>query len=46
VTIPFKDVRWIGLNLVTNTNTMLNGQAVWCSLKDVPYPSVGYPPPE
>src|SRR5262249_41559216 len=46
VTIPFKDVRWIGLNLVTNTGTMLNGQAVWCSLKDVPYPAVDYPPPE
>jgi Flp pilus assembly protein TadG len=46
VSIPFSDVRWIALYVVTNANTRLSGQSVWCSLKDIPYPEVGYPPPE
>ena len=45
-TLPLEDVRWIALYLVTDTNTQLTGQAVWCSLKDIPYPAVSYPPPE
>jgi Flp pilus assembly protein TadG len=46
VAVPFSDVRWIALNVVTNASTQMNGEATWCSLKDIPYPSVSYPPPE
>jgi Flp pilus assembly protein TadG len=46
VTIPFSDVRWIALNLVTNAGTQMTGVATWCSIKDLPYPSVSYPPIE
>ena len=46
VSIPSGDVRWIALYLVTGPNTVLNGQAVWCSTKDIAYPSVAYPPEE
>jgi Flp pilus assembly protein TadG len=46
VTIPFSDVRWIALNLVTTASTQMTGQAVWSCLKDTPYPTVSYPPPE
>jgi Flp pilus assembly protein TadG len=43
VTIPFSDVRWIALNLVTNSGTQMTGRAVWSSIKDIPFPSVDYP---
>jgi Flp pilus assembly protein TadG len=46
VTIPFGDVRWIALNLVTNSGTQMTGRAVWCSIRDLAYPSVDYPPIE
>lgn len=46
ITMPFNDVRWTTLSLVTNASTQLNATAIWSSLKDVPYPSVSYPPPE
>jgi Flp pilus assembly protein TadG len=38
VTIPFSDVRWIALNLVSSSSSTLSGTAVWYSLKDNPYP--------
>jgi Flp pilus assembly protein TadG len=43
VRIPFSDVQWIALNMVTNSSTQLTGRAVWCSIRDVPFPSVDYP---
>ncbi len=46
VTMPFNDVRWTTLSLVTNSGTQLNAVAIWSSLKDIPYPTVSYPPPE
>jgi Flp pilus assembly protein TadG len=39
VSIPFSDVRWVALNLITNTNTRLNGEADWVGLMDQAYPS-------
>lgn len=46
VAMPFNDVRWTTLSLVTNSSTQLNATAIWSSLKDIPYPTVSYPPPE
>lgn len=46
ITLPFNDVRWIALNVVTDPSTQLNANAVWSSLKDIPFPTVNYPPPE
>ncbi len=46
VTIPFSDVRWIALNLVTNPSTQMTGRATWCSIRDIAFPSVDYPPIE
>jgi Flp pilus assembly protein TadG len=45
VTIPFANVRWINLPLVTTSTTVLSGQAVWVSLKDLAYPSSTPQPP-
>jgi hypothetical protein len=39
VSIPFSDVRWVALNLITNTNTHLNAEADWVGLMDEAYPS-------
>jgi hypothetical protein len=45
VTIPFKDVRWSTLTLVTTTSSTLMGQATWFSVKDQTFPtSVSAPP--
>lgn len=46
ISMPFNDVRWTTLSLVTNSGTQLNATAIWSSLKDIPYPAVSYPPPE
>jgi Flp pilus assembly protein TadG len=43
-TIPFKDVRWINLPLVSNTTTQLGASTTWSSMKDRAYP-VPVPPP-
>jgi len=45
VTIPFKDVRWITLNLVTNPSSTLNAEANWRSDADAVYPDVVSSPP-
>jgi len=37
VTIPFKDVRWINLTLVTSDTSLVWTQVVWCSMKDLAY---------
>jgi Flp pilus assembly protein TadG len=46
VTIPFSDVRWTTLSLVTGTSTTLTSQVVWSSMKDrayaIPTPPAGY----
>jgi Flp pilus assembly protein TadG len=44
VTIPFRDVRWLKLPLVTSDATILTGQATWNSMKDRAYPSTITPP--
>jgi Flp pilus assembly protein TadG len=40
VSIPFKDVRWIALYLVTNNNTKITGQADWYSTRNKDFPAV------
>jgi Flp pilus assembly protein TadG len=45
VTIPFNDVRWIALNLITSSTTQLTGSAIWSSLKDRTYPNSVTSPP-
>jgi Flp pilus assembly protein TadG len=39
VTMPFNDVRWIVLSLISSPSTTLTASATWTSLKDLPYPS-------
>jgi Flp pilus assembly protein TadG len=46
VTIPFRDVRLVSLNLVLSPSSILSGRAVWLSLKDVDYPSSTPQPPQ
>jgi Flp pilus assembly protein TadG len=46
ISIPFSDVRWVPLYLVTNASSTLNAQAYWYSLKDKDYPTVVDPPIE
>jgi Flp pilus assembly protein TadG len=45
VSIPFKDVRWINLPLVTSDATMLSTAVTWICLKDVAYPTTTPQPP-
>lgn len=45
VNVPFSDVRWIALSLVTTPSTVLSSQATWVSLKDVAYPTSTPQPP-
>jgi Flp pilus assembly protein TadG len=46
VTVPFKDVRWTTLRLVTDASTNLKAQATWSSMKDrsfeIPSPPTGF----
>jgi Flp pilus assembly protein TadG len=44
VTLPFKDVRWVNLPLVTTDSTILTGQATWYSMKDKAFPVTINPP--
>jgi Flp pilus assembly protein TadG len=39
VTIPFKDVRWINLYLITDTTTQVTFTATWTSMRDLDYPT-------
>jgi Flp pilus assembly protein TadG len=39
VLLPFSNVRWNLLYLVTNANTQLMAQTTWCSNQNQPYPS-------
>ena len=45
VTIPFKDVRWSALLLVTNASTVLTNQTTWLCMKDLGYPTTTPQPP-
>lgn len=45
VSVPFADVRWINLQLVTTAATVLTAQATWVSLKDIAYPTTTPEPP-
>jgi len=38
VSIPFADVQWIALSLISSPGTTLTGKATWSSLRDQPYP--------
>jgi Flp pilus assembly protein TadG len=44
VTLPFADVRWLNLGLVTSSTTVMTATANWSSCKDRAYP-VPVPPP-
>jgi Flp pilus assembly protein TadG len=44
VSIPFKDVRWSTLTLVTSPSTQLTASSTWLSVKDQAYPT-GYTSP-
>jgi Flp pilus assembly protein TadG len=44
VTIPFKDVRWSTLTLVTSPSTQLSASSTWLSVRDQAYPT-GYTSP-
>ncbi len=43
-TIPFQDVQWINIHLITGPGYVLSEGAVWSSMKDRAYP-VPLPPP-
>jgi Flp pilus assembly protein TadG len=45
IAVPFKDVRWINLPLVTNNSTVITTQVTWICLKDVAYPTTTPQPP-
>ena len=46
INVPFKDVRWINLPLVTTASTMISSSAIWLSLTDLPYPNTAPQPPQ
>jgi Flp pilus assembly protein TadG len=39
VTIPFNDVHWVALYLITNPTSTLFGEATWVSTRDQPFPT-------
>jgi Flp pilus assembly protein TadG len=45
VLLPFSNVRWNLLYLVTNANTQLTAQAIWCSNQNQAYPGNVVAPP-
>ncbi len=45
VSVPFQNVRWVNLSLVTTSSTILTSQATWVCLKDSPYPTTAPQPP-
>jgi Flp pilus assembly protein TadG len=46
VSVPYNDVRWTALVLVTNATTTLKGTVTWTSLVDVAYPNTTPQPPQ
>jgi Flp pilus assembly protein TadG len=44
VSIPYADVRWINLPMLTSAS-MLKGQSTWVSLKNFPFPTTPPQPP-
>ncbi len=46
ITVPFKDVRWIKLPLITNDSTTLTGQVTWVTMTDAAYPTTLPQPPQ
>lgn len=46
VTVPFKDVRWINLPLITTNATILSGQVTWVNMIDGAYPTTLPQPPQ
>jgi Flp pilus assembly protein TadG len=45
ITLPFEDVSWTKLDLVTNASTQYTVQATWLSVKDQSYPTTLSAPP-
>ena len=45
LTVPFKDVRWIKMPLVTTDATVLTSQMTWTCLLDIAYPTTTPQPP-
>jgi Flp pilus assembly protein TadG len=45
VQIPFQDVKWSLLNLITNSSTTMNATVIWYTMVDKPYPTPPEPPP-
>ena len=46
VTLPYKDVRYVALQLVTNSATNLTASSMWFSMRDKNYPNPFTPPIE
>jgi Flp pilus assembly protein TadG len=44
VSIPFNDVRWCLLSVVTSSSTTINAQVQWMSMVDKAYPDLPTPP--
>jgi Flp pilus assembly protein TadG len=45
VQIPFQDVRWSLLSLITSQSTTMNATVTWYTMVDKPYPIPPDPPP-
>jgi Flp pilus assembly protein TadG len=45
VQIPFQDVRWSVLSLITSSSTTMNATVKWYTMVDKPYPIPPDPPP-
>ena len=45
ISVPFKDVRWINLPLITTDATILSGQVTWVMMIDAAYPTTLPQPP-
>jgi Flp pilus assembly protein TadG len=44
VTVPFHDVEWVNIPVVTGPTTLVGGHAIWASVKDRAFPAP-LPPP-
>ena len=45
ISIPYQDVRWINLPMITGA-TLLQAESTWLSLKNLPYPMTVPEPPK
>lgn len=46
VSLPWSDLRLVDASLLLSGSTQVDTKAIWCSLKDIPYPSPTGPPIE